>query len=274
MAWIQKAAGNTETTFDGDIDAYCQSKVDAYNGMDGRLSGRHCPKCRNKGYVMILDGLEEKLRECECMDARRAQWRIEDSGLGGLISSCTLESYQADQDWQRGVLYGARKFLEEGIRGGAWWYIGGQVGAGKTHICTAITCELLRRGTAARYMRWRDESIALKASINDDEYASMIEPLKRTPVLYIDDFLRTGRDDKGDRRRPSPADISLALEILDARYICHDKITILSGEWYMDEIIEIDDALGSRIYSRAKGYRYDIKRDESRNYRLKGGAGI
>lgn len=267
---ILKAAGHTATTFDGDIQDYCRMKVDAYNEQDGHLAGRHCPKCRDKGYVMILDGMEEKLRECACMDARRAQWRIDDSGLGALMASCTLDTYRTDEAWQRAVKAGAIQYLGDTSRPAAWWYIGGQVGAGKTHICTALACEFLRRGTAARYMRWRDDSIALKAAINDDAYASMIEPLKRTPVLYIDDFLRAGHGEGGERRRPSPADINIALEILDARYVRPDTMTILSGEWYLDEVLGIDDALGSRIYARAKGYRYDITRDRSRNYRLQG----
>ena len=43
-------------------------------------------------------------------------------------------------------------------------FIGGQVGAGKTHLCTAMVGEFLKRGISAKYMLWRDDALKLKAS--------------------------------------------------------------------------------------------------------------
>ena len=38
----------------------------------------------------------------------------------------------------------------------------------------------------------------------------------------------------------------------------------------VDEILRVDEAVGSRIFHRAKDHNVFISRDESRNYRLKG----
>ena len=70
-------------------------------------------------------------------------------------------------------------------------FAGGQVGCGKTHICTGIVRELIKQGREARYMLWRDESTAIKATVKyPEEYAALVEPLKTVDVLYIDDFLK------------------------------------------------------------------------------------
>ena len=41
---------------------------------------------------------------------------------------------------------------------------GGQPGSGKTHICTAVTGELLRSGLNARYIVRNDEAVKIKAN--------------------------------------------------------------------------------------------------------------
>lgn len=262
-------AANTGTTCEPvDMAKYLQSRCDAYNAMAGGLSGEDCPVCRNKGFVAYLDGMEEKTRECRCMVSRRALWRMESSGLGDLLSAYTFDSYRADEAWQKPIWDGAHAYLDDYT--GKWWYIGGQVGAGKTHICTAITGEMLRRGMEARYMLWRDEATALKAVVNDDtEYQRLIAPLKTVQVLYIDDFWKTGGAENGGKKFPTPGDINLAFEILNSRYNRPELVTILSGEWTTDELMGIDAAVGSRIYQRAKDYHFDIKRDPARNHRMK-----
>ena len=85
-------------------------------------------------------------------------WRAADWVI--FLSAYTFDSYRADEVWQKPIWDGAHAYLDDYT--GKWWYIGGQVGAGKTHICTAITGEMLRRGMEVRYMLWRDEATALE----------------------------------------------------------------------------------------------------------------
>ena len=103
-------------------------------------------------------------------------------------------------------------------------------------------------------MLWRDESVKLKATVNDAvQYEKMMQELKTVEVLYIDDFFKIGQMD-GGMQKPTAADISLAFEILNYRYNHADKVTIISSESTLEEIFAIDAAVGGRIGERSMGY--------------------
>lgn len=254
---------------------YLQRKCEMENRIPGGLSGFHCPECLNRGVIYAVRGNEMVSRECRCLTVRRARWRLEKSGLEPLMERCTFENYNVSQPWQRDILDKARHFLDDPR--GRWFYIGGQVGAGKTHICTAITAALMRRGMDTRYMLWRDAVVQIKAVVNDDEeYARLTGPLKTVPLLYIDDFLKTSMDTdkygKRFRKLPSTGDINVAIEIIGARYIRPELVTVISGEWLIDELLTIDEAMASRIYQRVGPYRLNVRRETARNLRIKGSA--
>jgi DNA replication protein DnaC len=118
-------------------------------------------------------------------------------------------------------------------------------------------------------MLWRDEATRIKALINDyDEYDRLTNELKEAEVLYIDDFLKTQRG-----QQPTSADVNLAFEILNYRYNNPSLITIISSELTEDELLDIDEATGGRIYERAKK-AFSIAGDRKKNYRIKGAVTI
>ena len=43
--------------------------------------------------------------------------------------------------------------------------------------------------------------------------------------------------------------------------------TIISSEWYVRELADLDEALASRVYEMSEGYRVEVKRDKNRNHR-------
>lgn len=258
-----KLTGESKTVWT--YEQMLQNRCDVYNSKSGALDGVDCPICKNKGSVMEIINGYVTTRECRCMAARKSLWRIERSGLRDVVDLYTLENYETREPWQGKVMETAKRFLaDEEAR---WWYFGGQVGAGKTHICTAITTELMRRGMAAKYMLWRDEVVQLKACITDDQqYNAIISPLKTAPVLYIDDLFKV---EKG--KSPSAADVNIAFELLNYRYNNRELYTIISSEKAMNDLLDIDEAVGSRVYERTKagGYQLSLSPDKSKNYRLK-----
>lgn len=242
-----------------------QSSIDRYNSSVGKLTGYNCPHCNNRGYIMIAieyGGIKNTaLQECVCMNTRHSLRNIENSGLANLLDKCTFEAFEAKTPWQKNALSLAKKYVEN--YKGNWLYAGGQIGSGKTHLCTAIVGRLLDQGMAAKYMLWRDEALALKALVNDDEaYEDAIRPLKQIDVLYIDDFLKTPPD-----KAPTTGDLNVAFELLNYRYN-NDSITIISSEHSMDDLMKIDEAVGSRIFQKAKKYCLNISRDPQKNYRM------
>lgn len=247
------------------MSEYEARRIETMNALEGSLTGYDCPKCKNKGVIYALSGGCEVSRPCECMEVRKNLDRIKKSGLQGLLDTYTFENYRADEDWQKAIKADALDFLDHHDH--QWFFAGGQVGAGKTHICTAIAGEFLRRGTPVRYMLWKDESARLKAVVNDEEYWTLINPLKTVEVLYIDDIFKTV-EESGRKRPPTPADVGVAFEILNYRYN-NNCITILSSERTIEEILDCDEAVGSRIYQRTKDHCWSIGKDPQKNYRMR-----
>lgn len=248
-----------------------------FNDSIGDLNqkdGYNCEICRNKGGIMqSVEGnpLSSQYVVCRCMKMRKMIRNLKKSGLDKSIKEYSFEKYLIEQEWQRQVKEIAIKFTTDNEH--TWFYIGGQSGSGKTHLCTAITAHYLRQNKTAKYMLWRDEITKLKANINNnEEYNAAITELKNVEVLYIDDLFKMGKDQNGNVQRPTVSDINIAFEILNFRYNNKDLITIISSERGIDEVMEIDEAIGGRIYELCSkaGYLINLKKDESKNYRKKG----
>lgn len=258
------------------IEEHMRRVADNYNASVGNLNavdGHNCDKCNNRGYTQAVERrngmVYSPMQECECMQIRSALHRIRVSGLESSIKRCTFDAFVERADWQRSMKTSALDYCRAGAKGGHWFFAGGAVGCGKTHICTAIAGELLK-SMPLHYMVWTSESTRLKAVINEaDEYGPAVHKLKTVDALYIDDFFKPAVDRDGRSVPPTPADIRLAYDIINHRYINHMP-TIISSERYLTELIDIDGAVGSRIYEKAKRYCVTIKRDGRKNYRLEG----
>ena len=140
-------------------------------------------------------------------------------------------------------------------------------GCGKTHICTAVAGKLLYEKPVI-YVIWPQISKKLKAIVNDaEEYDKEITKLETIAVLYIDDMFKPVPDENGGKRMPTGADVKLAFEIINYRYI-NRLPTIISSEWGLEELTDMDEATGSRVAERSRGFNMMVGRDRKRNYRL------
>ncbi|MBQ2151875.1 MAG: hypothetical protein II440_00315, partial [Clostridia bacterium] len=104
----------------------------------------------------------------------------------------------------------------------------------------------------------------IKAMVNTPDYEKELDKWKKIKVLYIDDMFKTEQG-----RSPTTADINLAFEIINYRYINNDLVTIISSEKTVAEMVSIDESVGSRIFEKAKNYCVSVSKDITRNYRLK-----
>ncbi|MBR1984727.1 MAG: ATP-binding protein, partial [Clostridia bacterium] len=202
MGEFEKQIGKPMFEFNSQDEVKYQ--VLEYNQRQGSLKRYDCHKCKNKGDIAVYSEGQFTLQGCECLQTRRTLKLIEDSGLGTLLDTCTFENYETKENWQANILEKAKQFVEEKNK---WFYIQGNSGCGKTMICTAIVKELILKGKQARYMMWLDEAGELKQlkANNPQEYQSLVRELKNTEVLYIDDFLKVGKNET-----PTTADINLA----------------------------------------------------------------
>ena len=217
-----------------------------------------CPICGGIGYIFRRDEKGELFsRECKCEIIRQNKRRIERSGLKPLLENCTFDQYDTPDDWQKSAKQTAKQYVTD--YRGKWFFMGGSSGTGKTHLCTAVCGELMNSGVPVRYVQWRSDIPPIKAKINDaDAYTDAIWPLKSVKALYIDDFLKGSISD-GDK--------NIAFDLLNARYNNPDAITLISSEMTIDKILEWDEAIGSRIAERSKGYMLNLRGKQ--NWRLR-----
>lgn len=256
-----------------------QQKADMYNACAGELDkedGYHCDICKNKGFVAVVTQNEqfgyymESLLNCRCNRIRNAIRRLNRSGLKARVKACTFDRYETQDAWQKTIKETALRFCDS--CNGEWFFIGGQSGAGKTHICTAAAIAKLKKGKELRYMEWREEVPKIKASITDSvRYAEMMKELKETDVLYIDDLFKNGKGADGAVMQPTGADVNLAFEIINYRYNQPELITIISSERTLIELMEIDEAIAGRIAERTKahGFCINLKPDAQKNWRMR-----
>lgn len=244
-------------------EEYAQRQVEWFNETEGELVGKQCDICKNKGLVAFNDNGVMATRECGCMKERRSLWRIEKSGLKDVIKKYSFANFVTENQSQKDVKATAVRYLADEANN-QWFFVGGQVGSGKTHICTAICRKLLACGKEVVYMQWvRDVGFLKYARKDEGEYIDKMNLLTTIEVLYIDDLFKTETG-----KNPTSAEISLAFEILNYRYN-NSLQTIFSSEKILSEILDIDEACGSRIKERCGDYFVEIKRDASKNYRLK-----
>ena len=232
------------------------------------LKFEFCDKCDN-GWLRHTEENYSFVRKCQCRIAAETVLRFRRSGLGEALDSCTFDTYQVSEPWQKEMKDTALRYTEHlKQKGTEWLFLGGAVGSGKTHLCTAVCGEIMRTGRNVKYMQWVTESRRLKALVTDEEaFEEASVRYCEADILYIDDLLKQ-QHLPGASPKPTDADIRIVFEIINDRYIRH-KPTIISSEWSLArDLIQADAGAFSRIYERAKNYSCEVQ--GNKNYRLKG----
>lgn len=193
--------------------------------------------------------------KCECMERKRMEKILARSGLSAYRDK-TFENFES---------YGRIGPTKEKLMGydhssGASILIVGQVGSGKTHLSMAIANKLLDKGIRVVYMPYRSTITAIKQNMLDPVfYRKELDKYTNAKVLVIDDLF------KG---KITESDINIMFEIVNHRYLNKSPI-IISSEKTLDELMDIDEAVASRLYEMSKGWVVEIKGSQY-NYRTRG----
>ena len=225
------------------------------NSQEGHLKYYDCPICKNRGFIWYADNLLVGSKTCECMPKRKINRRLAESGLAYDFKRYRLDNFKNKKSYHKIMYDKAIKFIDNPTQA---IYYGGQVGSGKSHICTAISKHMIEKGYEFEYLKYADEFITLLQQKTDydkaEEAIKRLKYLYNVKVLYIDDFLKSGRHLD-------------CFTLIDSRYK-NDLITIISSEIYLEDIQ--DEGIRSRIYEMCHGNVIRIERDEVKNERLKG----
>ena len=244
---------------------YLQWQINNYNSMKKAPNGGYdCQKCFNRGYFATENNGEFVLKKCECVTIREQMQNAKNSGFGDMLDRYTFENYKADAEWQKKIVFGAKHYCQQETL--PWFFIGGQPGAGKSHICTATATTLLKQGKVVKYILWRDFFHKAEAYRFDyEKYSREIEKIGNVEVLVIDDFL------KGIDSAKQGSMLEIAFDLINYRYN-NKKATIISSEHRLSGIENLDRALHGRIIERCGSYCISIKEDDLKNYRKHGRA--
>lgn len=227
---------------------------------DNTLGLKDCKLCNGIGFILRQENGATYSRECECFKKKLSQIRFSETEIANK-TEYTFKNYKANEEWQKDILKKAKSYVSNFKDN--WFYIGGQVGAGKTHICTAILRNIGELNNISyAYIKCDEELERLKQLTYEqqEEYSKIMFNLKNIGLLFIDDFFK---------RTPTEVDKAKIFDIINFRYL-NNKPCILSSEKILFEILNIDEAIGSRIFEKAKNFNIEIEKEVSKNYRLKG----
>lgn len=201
---------------------------------------------------------KRKLEEAERIEQQRiTKTLMEMSGLEEDVLNFRFDNYECNQRFNQVMFDTCQKFIAQ--EAAKFLFISGQPGTGKTHLGTATCNHYISLGVSTIYTTYKLLMNDLKANYNDEEYSVALRKYTGVRVLYIDDFMK---------EEPTKSDLSHSFELINLRYL-QKKITIITSERSLDEIIEKDEALGGRIKQRCGEFAINIARKPGRDWRLK-----
>lgn len=235
-----------------------KKKYEILKETKGNLKHYDCPICKNRGVVYSWVNDEIRYKDCECMPIRKAYHTLETCGLKNDFKRYTLDAYKTEKTYQKVMKEMAIDFLKNETRAVIY---SGMTGSGKTHLCTAISKEMILRYGDFEYMRYAEDFIKTRKDLNNfyvdikERAEDKMKRYRTVKVLYIDDFLKVGNEDN-------------IFDLIDARYKDHNLITIISTERTSDDIKKIDMAVHGRLKEMSGKHWLNIGFDEDKNYRI------
>ena len=202
---------------------------------------------------------------CECRALRMAEDILNKSGIGKEFRNKRFDNFDFSRNMA--IMQGYKSALEyesefldiEDTRCNSIMFLG-QVGSGKTHLSMAIANELMDRGIGVIYMGYRDAITNIKQNMLDSVYYNRVmNRYKGARVLYIDDLFKGKITD---------SDINIMFELINHRYF-NNLPMIISSELSVGRLLDIDEALGSRLVEMTKGRVVELRGKEL-NYRIYG----
>lgn len=244
-------------------EEFTEWQVKNYNESEGHLheqDGIECEKCLNKGDIQyVKDGYVYSQR-CECHEKRLNILRAKKSGLGEYLNK-RLSDYEVAEEWQGGCKRKAIEYIKSD--GNEWFVALGTVGSGKTLLCSIVANNLLfKKGRNVLYVTWTDFISRLKRDMmsdNANEVSTYLDEIKKVDVLFFDELIKKYND----------TDLKYLIEIINYRYT-NDLKTIITSEKTLNELLDVDEAIFSRVAEKCGGFLINIPKDRHKNYRLKG----
>lgn len=210
-----------------------------------------CNKCKDTEFIFKRDANGyEVAAPCECRERKLALRLLANSGIREEDTKKGFEDFKTFGESglitakQTAARY-CKEFADVRESRHNSLLLSGASGRGKTTLGMAVANNLIQNCIGVRYMAYREEVTRLKQIITDDQaYNEQMHRLKTAKVLFIDDML------KG---KVTDSDINIMYEIINYRYLERLPM-IISTEKLPNELLDFDEAIGSRVMEMCKGY--------------------
>ena len=180
-----------------------------------------------------------------CENRIDKETRIEESNSASELDRMTFSTWVANDTESQKIFTTAKKFVRQDET--PFFYIGGNVGSGKTHICLAMT-EELSTNKNFNVLWWKKDIGNLKKQYFDFQEKDALYKYNNVELLYIDDMLATTEQN----------DFKIIMEIIEHRY--NKRLTtIISSEHSITNLVEFNEALATRIIEISKGFNITSK---------------
>lgn len=137
--------------------------------------------------------------------------------------------------------------------------LNGQPGSGKTHLMTALSNSFMsKKQVAVHYFPYVEGFNDLKD--NFDLLERKIDRMKHADILFIDDLFKPAKGEP----RATPFQMEQMYGVINYRYLNH-KPVLVSTELNLDELVSLDEALGTRLIEMSKQRGRD---KDKRDYQL------
>ena len=234
----------------------------------------NCSICNNTlnthGLEFYNDGtghyFHHENKPCKCNLIRKSLKIMLDNGLLRVIKKNTFNNFKVLQPFQKDMKVKAINFVKSIIANKKIsFFVGGQSGAGKTHICSAMLGELAKHGICVYFFNYIQDMANLNRyqynAEQKDEYESLLSLYKQADILYFDDFMFG---------EVSVSEQKIIFNIINHRYE-NDLPCIISSNKTMIDIEKINTPIFGRLYEMCGEFITNISSDNKKNYRLIGG---
>lgn len=235
-----------------------------------------CPKCKDVGgfIVPLLDKktgiVYDVWQDCECEKIYIAKNLLKASEITEEFKSMTFANFHVDglepvvNDMKSIAMnyYLDYEILKNNRENSI--ALLGQPGSGKTHILTALSNNMMQKKlVSVLYFPYVEGFNDLRDNL--EKLDSKLSRMKKVEILFIDDLFKP----VNKRSQATEWELKMLYSVINYRYMNHKPIFI-SSELMFNEIMTLDEALGSRIYEMCRNYFVQVEKNLKVNYRLRG----